>query len=212
MTKVLQKCFIFLIVCCLSSITFAQDNGLSTWFTMRVTRRFNSKLSLSTVAEYRSDDYFKDPDRWGIALNADYRFLPFLRAEGGYEVHHRNRGDDGWNFRQRYGIGLIASVRWGQFNLALRERFQQTFDHGDIQSNFRSRAEIVFVPRNSILSPFFSIELYQQIGHQSFWEIDRLRYRPGIDLKLPNGWNLDFFYCFQYSPNGNRNITGIDCS
>ncbi len=208
----LKFCFICLFL--LGSIfsVKAQDDGLSTWFSMRVNHRIAKKVSMSAIAELRMDDSFQTFDRWGLALNADYRFLPFMRIEGGYEIHHRDRGEAGWKFRQRYGVGLIAHAKWGLFQFSLRERFQQTFQEGDIESNLRSRAEIAFVPHNSILSPYFSTELYQQVGHQSFWSVDRIRYRPGLDIQISKKWALDLFYCFQYAPGGNKHIAGIECS
>ena len=211
--KILLRFYLIFLLLCLNSFqAIAQDDGLSTWFSMRVNHRIAKKVSMSAIAEMRMDDSFKTFDRWGLALNADYRFLPFMRLEGGYEIHHRDRGPSGWKFRQRYGIGLIANAKWGLFNFSLRERFQQTFQESDIESNLRSRAEIAFVPRNSILSPYVSVELYQQIGHQSFWAVDRIRYRPGLDIKVSRKWALDLFYCFQYAPGGNKHIAGVECS
>ena len=212
MNTILRFCVLLLFCCCFIFKMAAQDDGLSTWFSMRVNHRIAKKVSMSAVAEMRMDDSFKTFDRWGLALNADYRFLPFMRVEGGYEVHHRDRAAAGWKFRQRYGLGLIANAKWGLFAFSLRERFQQTFEKGDIETNFRSRVEIAFVPNHSILSPYFSAELYQQIGHQSFWKVDRIRYRPGLDIKLSKQWALGVFYCFQYAPGGNKHIVGLDCS
>ena len=97
---------------------------------MWVYLRMAKKVTSSAVAVMRMDDSFRTVDRWGLALYADYRFLPFLRVEGGYEVHHRDRAAAGWKFRQRYGIGLIATAQWGLFAFSLRERFQQSLEKG----------------------------------------------------------------------------------
>ena len=58
----------------------------------------------------------------------------------------------------------------------------------------------------------FRSELYQQMGHQSFGAVDRIRYRTGLDIKVSRKWVLDLFYCFQDTPKSKLNIIGIECS
>lgn len=206
------KHIIVLLICLFSINIAAQNDGLSPWLTMKVGHKFSDKLSSSVVAESRFDNYFKNLDRLGLGFNLDYRLLSFLKIEGGYEVHFRDKGTSGLKFRQRYGIGATASTTLYMFKLSLRERFQQTFENGDVQSNLRSRLKIAYAPRKSIITPYFSFELYQPVGHASFWSIDRTRYRPGIEIELNKAWALDVFYCHQHTSKSNKNILGIDCS
>ena len=191
---------------------FAQGDDWNSWLTMKVSHGFTRDFTLSGIVEYRTKSNFSAADRWGVALNGEYRILPFLKAEVGYEVHHRNKGADGWEFRQRYMIGATLSAKWSVLKFSLRERFQQTFDQGTVETNLRSRAKVNILFSKTVFSPYFSIELYQQIAHQSFWKVDRLRYRPGVDIALPKGWGLDVFYCFQHEPDKSKNIVGVDCS
>ena len=95
MKNILKKYFLFLILCTNSLFVFSQNDGLSTWFAMRVNHRFNNRFLLLANAELRVDDTFKQVDRWGLAFYGEYRIWSFLRVEGGYEVHHRDTGSDG---------------------------------------------------------------------------------------------------------------------
>ena len=210
MTRKIYIILLFLISFTLSC--FAQSENWASWSTFKLSHDFSERLNADVIGEFRTKEGWKEMDRWGLALNVEYRLLSFMRVEAGYEMHHRNRGLDGWKFRQRYMVGATVSANWYLFNFSLRERFQQTFDHGKVETNLRSRAKVAFKPQQSIFSPYFSLELYQQIGHQSFWKVDRLRYRPGIDISLPKGWGLDLFYCYQHESGKGKNIIGIDCS
>ena len=79
-------------------------------------------------------------------------------------------------------------------------------------SDFGVRGEIAVVPNCSIFSPYFSIELYQQIGQQSIWAVDRMRYRLGLQIQISKKLVLDLFYYFQYESKGKKNIIGVDFS
>ena len=213
MKNILKKYFLFLILCTNSLLAFSQSDGLSTWFAMRVNHRFNDRFLMLANAELRVDDTFSQVDRWGLALYGEYRIWSFLRVEGGYEVHHRDRGSAGWKFRQRYSVGAQANARCNRIRLTLRERMQQTFDHGKIQTEFRTRAEVMYEPVNSIFNPYFSFEIYQDIGNHKTWDVDRFRYRPGVNMRFTDHWALDFFYCYQQVPRGaDKNIIGLECA
>lgn len=208
----IKKCFVLIIIFSVALPMFGQGNEWNLWTSMKINHKLTKALRVGAATEFRFKNNLSEFDRWGVALNAEYQLLSFLKAEAGYEFHYRNRGDDGWKTRQRYMVGAIASANWNLFKFSLRERFQQTFDQGNIKTRLRSRVEVAFAPRNSIFSPYFSIELYQRIGHQSFWKIDRLRYRPGVDIKLTKNWGIDLFYCYQHEPAVDKNIVGIECS
>ena len=140
------------------------------------------------------------------------QIFSFLKAEAGYEIHHRDRGNEGWKFRHRYRVGATGSVKWQHFNFSLRERFQQTFSNGNVESRLRSRLKAGYSPQRGIVSPYFSIELYQAIGDAAFWDVARMRYRPGVEIDITDRWSLDVFYCYQYEPDKKKHIAGVECS
>ena len=171
-----------------------------------------SGLTVAGKFELRTKDSMKSFDRWGFAAEANYQIFSFLKAEAGYEIHHRDRGNEGWKFRHRYRVGATGSVKWQHFNFSLRERFQQTFSNGNVESRLRSRLKAGYSPQRGIVSPYFSIELYQAIGDAAFWNTARMRYRPGVEIDITDRWSLDVFYCYQYEPDKKKHIAGVECS
>lgn len=149
-------------------------------------------------------------DRWGLTVGGDYRAYSFLKLGVAYETHLRDLGNSGWKFRHRYHLSATASFRYQWLKVSLRERFQQTFDSGDAETRLRSRLKLSYAPTKGIVSPYFSVELYQSLDDAPFWRAARMRYRPGVELNLAKRWSLDAFYCYQYEPSKGKHITGIE--
>lgn len=193
-----------------TSAATAQKDDFTTWTTFKVNHKLDSRFSVSGHLEMRTEDDVQAIDRWGISVGADYRAFSFLKFEVGYETHYRNLGEVGWKFRHRYRIGATASFRYQWLSVSLRERFQQTFDRGESVARLRSRLKLAYVPEKGIVSPYFSIELYQSLDDAPFWRADRLRYRPGVEFDLAKRWSLDAFYCYQYESPIGKHIAGIE--
>ncbi|MGL4333023.1 MAG: DUF2490 domain-containing protein [Bacteroidales bacterium] len=193
-----------------TSNAYTQDNDWTSWQSLKVSHKFMSDFAASLKLETRLKDDFGVFDRWGLAAGASYRILPFLKAETGYEFHHRYRGSEIWKVRYRYQFGLSASTKWNGLQFSLRERFQQTFDQGNVETRLRSRGIIGYKPNNSILTPYFSMEVYQPINEGSFWHASRLRYRPGIQIALSDKWSADVFYMYQTEEGVSKNVIGFE--
>ena len=186
--------FVLLVVGTTSAM-IAQDNDFATWTKFKVNHKIDSRFAVSGDLELRTEDDMGAIDRWGISVGGDYRAFSFLKFEIGYETHYRNLGEIGWKFRHRYRIGATASFRYQWLKMSLRERFQQTFDRA---------------PQKGIVSPYFSIEIYQSLDDAPFWRTARLRYRPGIEIDLTKRWSLDAFYCYQYESSRGKHIAGVE--
>ena len=85
-----------LFVFCLPPLQ-AQDSDFVTWNKMKARHDVSSKVELYGDVEMRTRDALDEIDRWGFGVGTSVLLLPFLKAEGGYEYHYRNRGEDGWN-------------------------------------------------------------------------------------------------------------------
>ena len=155
---------------------------------MKTLSRSVSRFSLLSNLEFRTKDDVSRMDRLGLAIGGEYRAYSFLKLEAGYETHFRNLGDSEWKFRHRYNFGATASFQYQWLKIVLRERFQQTFDRGDSKARLRSRLKLAYAPEKGIVSPYFSIEIYQSLDDAPFWRADRMRYRPGV-FSL-GGWSL----------------------
>lgn len=189
---------------------WAQSDDFNTWTKFKVNHKIDSRFSVSGDLELRMKDDVSRLDRWGLTAGGSYRPYSFLNFGVGYEAHLLSLGDSDWKLRHRYHISATVSFRYQWLKVSLRERFQQTFDRGDFETHLRSCLKLSYVPAKGIVSPYFSVEIYQSLDDTSFWGADRMRYRPGVEIALAKGWSLDAFYCYQYASSQGRHIAGIE--
>ena len=194
------------------SSVYAQDDDFTTWTKFKVNHKIDSRFSVSGDVELRTKDDMNKWDRWGLTVGGDYRAYSFLKLGVAYETHLCDLGDSGWKFRHRYHLSATASFRYQWLKVSLRERFQQTFDSGDAETRLRSRLKLSYAPTKGIVSPYFSVELYQSLDDAPFWRAARMRYRPGVNVKLSSQCSCNVFYCRQYEPKRSANIVGIEFS
>lgn len=193
-----------------TSIVYAQSDDFTTWTNLQLKHKIDSRFAVSGGLELRTEDDMQAIDRWGVSVGGDYKALPFLAFELGYEAHYRNLGESEWKFRHRYRIGATASFQHQWLKVSLRERFQQTFDRGEAEARLRSRLKLAYAPQKGIVSPYFSLEIYQSLDDAPFWRAARMRYRPGIEIDLAKRWSFDAFYCYQYESSRGKHIAGIE--
>lgn len=177
---------LFVLLFGISFSAWAQSDDFNTWTKFKVNHKIDSRFSVSGDLELRMKDDVSKLDRWGLTVGGSYRPYSFLNLGVGYETHLRNLGDSDWKFRHRYHITATVSFRYQWLKVAVRERFQQTFDRGNSETRLRSRLKLSYAPTKGIVSPYFSVEIYQSLDDVSFWRADRMRYRPGVEIALPN--------------------------
>ena len=177
---------LFVLLFGISFSAWAQSDDFNTWTKFKVNHKIDSRFSVSGDLELRMKDDVSKLDRWGLTVGGSYRPYSFLNLGVGYETHLRNLGDSDWKFRHRYHITATVSFRYQWLKVAVRERFQQTFDRGNSETRLRSRLKLSYAPTKGIVSPYFSVEIYQSLDDVSFWRADRMRYRPGVEKLWPN--------------------------
>lgn len=212
MSRIFLNARIWLLMLLFGTVSsiYAQSDDFNTWTKFKVNHKIDSRFSVSGDLELRMKDDMNKLDRWGLTVGGVYHAYSFLNFGVGYETHLRDLGDSDWNFRHRYHISAVASFRYQWLKVSLRERFQQTFDRGDSETRLRSRLKMAYAPAKGIVSPYFSIEIYQSLDDASFWRADRMRYRPGVEIDLAKRWSLDAFYCYQYASSKGRHIAGLE--
>ena len=204
------KIWLFVLLFGMSFPAWAQSDDFTTWTRFKVNHKIDSRFSVSGDLELRMKDDVSRLDRWGLTVGGSYRPCSFLNLGVGYETHLRNLGDSDWKLRHRYHISATANFRYQWLKVSLRERFQQTFDRGDSETRLRSRLKLSYAPTKGIVSPYFSVEIYQSLDDAPFWRTARLRYRPGIEIDLTKRWSLDAFYCYQYESSRGKHIAGVE--
>ena len=189
----ITKILLFVLLAGMTSTVFAQSDDFTTWTKFKVNYKIDPRFSLLSNLEFRTKDDVSRMDRLGLAIGGEYRAYSFLKLEAGYETHFRNLGDSEWKFRHRYNFGATAS-----------------FHRGDSKARLRSRLKLAYAPEKGIVSPYFSIEIYQSLDDAPFWRADRMRYRPGVEIALAKRWALDVFYCYQYESPKGKHIAGVE--
>ena len=119
---------LFVLLFGISFSAWAQSDDFNTWTKFKVNHKIDSRFSVSGDLELRMKDDVSKLDRWGLTVGGSYRPYSFLNLGVGYETHLRNLGDSDWKFRHRYHITATVSFRYQWLKVAVRERFQQTFD------------------------------------------------------------------------------------
>lgn len=161
---------LFVLLFGISFSAWAQSDDFNTWTKFKVNHKIDSRFSVSGDLELRMKDDVSKLDRWGLTVGGSYRPYSFLNLGVGYETHLRNLGDSDWKFRHRYHITATVSFRYQWLKVAVRERFQQTFDRGNSETRLRSRLKLSYAPTKGIVSPYFSVEIYQSLDDVSFGE------------------------------------------
>lgn len=212
MSRILSrtKILLFVLLVGMSVAASAQSDDFTTWTKFKVDYKIDPRFSILSNLELRTKDDMGSMDRVGLGVGGEYRAYSFLKLEAGYEAHYRNLGDSEWKFRHRYNVGATASFRYQWLKVALRERFQQTFDRGNSQTRLRSRLKLSYAPEKGIVSPYFSVEIYQSLDDAPFWRAARMRYRPGVEIALAKRWALDLFYCYQYEADRGKHVAGLE--
>lgn len=189
----------------------AQEADYTTWTKMGVKYEALPALTFSGNLEWRTKDHISMTDRWGLDAGVSYKMFSFLKLGGGYEIHYRNRGDEGWKFRHRYHFDGTFSGRILRFKLSLRERFQHTFDKEEKEFRLRSRLKLAYDIPCCKLEPYVSVEMYNGLGQGEHFELARMRYRAGLNFPLAKQWEAETFYCRQWEQDGKKNIFGVEC-
>ena len=201
------------VVLCVGLLVFslpslqAQDSDFVTWNKMKARHDISSRVELYGDVEMRTRDALDEIDRWGFGVGTSVLLLPFLKAEGGYEYHYRNRGEDGWKSRHRYHAGVSFTLKKRQWTFTLRERFQHTFD-GRGADEFRLRTRLKAAYKVTTWSPYVSLEQYHGLGKDEWFHASRFRVRGGVEAKLSSSWSADVFYCYQHESDLDRHILG----
>lgn len=194
-----------------TSCLYAQDRDFTSWAIAGFEYKVKPAFALSGKVEWRTKDDMGETDRWGLNVGGKYTVLPFLKVGAGYEIHYRNRGEDGWKFRHRYNVEGTLSTALQNFKLSLRERVQHTFDGDFDEFRLRSRVQLAYDISRWQLEPYVSVEMYNGLNRGDRFDIKRMRYRGGISIPLFPGWEADIFYCRQWESQRIKDIVGLEC-
>lgn len=192
------------------SLTAQDRTDWSSWTSVVVNHKFNNSLRLMSKMQVRTRDNFSAFERFFVNTGLGYKVLPKWELKGVLAYHRRSSSSKGKFNAYRYHIGSEAAWKKGDFRIRWRERFQQTFAMGDVETIIRSRLMFDYNIPSTILAPYFSIETFNDLENDDFFKAGRIRYMPGLKINLSNMYSLSVFYCRQDDVSRKTNIAGVE--
>ena len=98
-----------------STLSFAQSDDLGMYTSVEVSRKIVSKLEVSLEEEFRLRDNLNEIDRFSTALQLSYKFCPYLKAGGAYNLINYNHPTKDWEIRHRYYFFVQGSYEFNRF-------------------------------------------------------------------------------------------------
>lgn len=172
----------------------------------RTTNKFSSteRWTVGIGADYKVCPYFR--------VGAQYKFL-----YKHIEERITNKGniiDSYWQPRQRFSLSLTGLYKWNRFTFSLRERYQYTHHKSMYVSKFdgddgsqkldeyiapkdknvlRSRLKIDYSIRKTGLTPFVSVEVYNDLKRFAY---NKTRITAGGEYKINKHNSIEAYYRF----------------
>ena len=216
--RTLGLCLVLLL---LAGHAQAQDFGLN--ISAGVKKKIVSGLSAKIEGELRTQDKSSELERLAIAAELSYSPIKYFGIDAGYTFIDKfkpehwtdsgNRIPDYWSPRHRAYASVTGTLVIGDFELALRERYQFThktqvsvhkYDANGTQKTkdkvvkasnshtWRSRLKAEYNFTQIGLTPYISAELYNSLT-ESF-ALDKVETTVGVDYKLFKKHTFSLFY------------------
>ena len=227
----------------------AQSDDFGMWYELGAEKKLSQKWSLGLEGEFRTRNNTKTADRWSAGINAEYKILKGLKASAGYMFLYDNNAEEltwknslpnkwtpsYWGSRHRLYLQLSGSLKAGNFNFSLRERWQYTYrpEVQDKKYNFkwdedandnayisgytmepvkgkgknalRSRLQINYDIPRCKFEPFANVEMFNDDGG-----IAKMRYQLGTDYKVKKRHVFSLTYRYQ-TVNSNDDDNEVNC-
>lgn len=165
------------------------------------------RWSVGLSADYKFNKWLKASAGYTL-LNNNFREDIRYKSSGALN----NWRPSYWGVRHRLNASLTAIYKpQKNLRLSLRERWQYTwrpektvsrwdFDdeqwedkvrRGKAKSQLRSRVQVAYDRKKTLLTPFANVELYNA------WGIEKVRYSLGTDIRIDKHNELTVFYRYQ---------------
>ncbi|MGI8893450.1 MAG: DUF2490 domain-containing protein, partial [Bacteroidia bacterium] len=180
------------------------------WLSLSVEKKVSTFLSVELSQEFR---FYENISEVGTAFSqAEFQYKIFreLRMGGEYRFIQSKRLDDTYRIRHRYAFFIIYIFDLNRFSIRIREKFQSRYtqinssEGGNIPKDIlRSRLTVNYDLRKRY-SPFVAGELYLQLNNPIGNEIEKLRYKAGIDYEVNKHHSLTLAYLIDKEVNQNK--------
>lgn len=200
------------------------DCGARVGFT--VDKKLMKGLHLTADGQVRMVDNFASVGRWDAGLGLSYKINKTFKVGGGYQFIHKANTAGEWIPRHRFYVDGTASVHFGYWHIALKEKFQlthrefkNTYENNPNNLTLKSRLKVSYkglenwTPygyvevRNVFNDPTCSAVWNSAIGTYSDYSftgyndayVNRVRGVIGTEWKINKQNALDFYLLGEYT-------------
>jgi hypothetical protein len=182
-----------------------QDAGL--WATLNVEKKFKEKYSVFYTQEFRLRENFSRVNLFYSEIGLEARPAKFLKVALSYRNIQKNQPDGSYNFRHRFQLDITLKKKFGNFELAYRQRLQRELrdvyssDKGMLPEWYSRNKFTLKYDFDKPIQPYIAVELRYQISDPRRMDSDgtwhRIRYIGGFDYKVNDKNKLGLYYLVQ---------------
>lgn len=155
--------FLFQFSICRAQTDVALDPEYGGRIAVSLDKKLAKGIHLKLEEEIRVDGNFRSLDRLHTTLALDYKVNSFLKVGIGYALINPYSTSNGAfkNSRHRFMADAIGNVRFGDWRLSLKERFQATYRTGSMNEYQNPRTALTLKSRLKLsYKRFLRIEPY----------------------------------------------------
>ena len=172
---------------------FAQTKDFGIWTNLSLEKKINHRLNINLTESVRFHENATQLDQHLTSLTGSFKITKKLSVSSTLRYAQKFKYDESINLKSRFQIGFLYKLNFKNLGINLEERFQsqltnikRTIDW-EIPSNYlRTRITVKYDFKKKI-EPFFSTELFYNVGVN----FDNLRSRLGFS------YGIDIFQSFK---------------
>ena len=214
--QIIMSAIILLVPLC----AMGHDLGLD--INVGLKKKLIKGLNIAASFELRTQDMSSEMERIDAGIDISYKPIDYFKFGIGYDFidkyklkHETNSGnivDNYWSPRHRANVYVTGILPIENFEISLREKYQYTYrtensvkkwNSAGVQKDnkiydaehkhiLRSRILAQYTIKSIHLSPYFSIELYNDLANK--FGIDKLKLTPGLEYSIKKHHAFDLFY------------------
>lgn len=188
----------------IASVAQVHDGG--NWFGFNSRFRIKKRIDLTVSHQVRTFSAFSKIDQVFVEPELRYKMKNGLRWAVAYRPSLKFSIESGTHFRHRYHIQVQYGMKFGDFNVGTRLRFQQRFvpiraserlPASDQPMALRNKWSVDYTDLKK-LTPFLQFEYFLGLSGQTPISFSTLRYKAGVEFDLPKKLDLSVFYMMEH--------------
>jgi len=177
----------------------AQSNDFGIWNNITINKSVK-KWNFAVINELRTKNQTSDLEMESFDFLPSYKLFKPLTVGAVYQyINWRNSGIKGFQHRHLFGLFMTGKKSYGNFSLAVRERFQTLYkeDVPETETNpvwtWRNRGKVIWNIPNSSMNLSGYVETFYQFNKPEGNKFNLFRYSLGTGYKINQNHYVEFF-------------------